>query len=85
MGAAVAAAPVPDDIQNILRSMWSCDAPNIAPRKGYHDGDHALPREISPGQASSIMEALAAPAAPTKHGKRGNIASLKVSALDETG
>ena len=65
--------------------MWSYDAPKMAPNKELHEGDHALPREISSGEASSIMEALAAPAAPSKGGKRGNIGSLKVSARDENG
>ena len=70
------AAPVPEDIQNIIRSMWLCDAPdeapNDAPNEGDNKGSPAAPREISPGEASSIIEALAAPPAPAKPGKRGN-------------
>ncbi|CAL5222836.1 g5260 [Coccomyxa viridis] len=71
-----ASAPVPEDIQNIIRSMWLCDAPDEAPNDAPNEGDNkespAAPREISPGEASSIIEALAAPTAPAKPGKRGS-------------
>ena len=75
------AAPAPEDIQNIIRSMWSCDAPKEAPNEGDNKGSHAASQGITPSEASSIIKALTPPPAPAKPGKRGSngVTATKVS------
>lgn len=69
-------APNPEDIQNIIKSMWDCEAPNQGIRGGS-------PCEISAGEASSIVDVLTMPVASAnpKSSKRSKTSAMKVSSF----
>ena len=76
---AVCAVLVPADIQNMIRSMWSCEAPC------KEDPPLGPPvREISPGRGLGIVSAAPPGNAPddgTRADKRSKAGAMKVPAL----
>jgi hypothetical protein len=73
----VHAAPSPADIQNMIRSMWSCEGP---PQGSPKEGPNFCSR-IHSAEGSSIMTAaLPSPAATNaKNGRRAKTSAAKVS------